>query len=183
MNTNTEQALETLVACFDEHQELDAASCIELWRNERDAKRLANEARMRAMSQDSLYVVGKVEMVKVRTTNDQIVYVPRVVQRIRVRYGDIPAFANKIGVAYRDLMDVLELRRLEVSAQGNTWRTGNTAAQYVDRSAQQRERKQKLVEHKQEVVSQAKKDEVYSVPTSFKEPVVQDWSPDVKQSV
>lgn len=177
MNTNTEQTLETLVACFDEHAELDACSCLEIWRNERDAKRLAHEARMKAMSQDTLYMIGRVELVKVRTTGDEIAYVPRVVERIRVRYADIPAFASKHGIAYKDLMDVLELRRLEVSANGKTWRQGHPTSQYIDRSAQQREHRDRLLEDKKHVVTQAKRDEVYSVPTSFKEPAIQDWRP------
>jgi|GEM_PF-5146766 len=178
MNTSTEQAIESLIAAFDAHPDQDAATVLTNWRDERDARRLALEARQKAMAQDALYTIGRVELVEFRTAGDTIQRSPRVVERIRVRYADIPAFAAKIGVEYKALMDVLEGRAMQVVGRGRVWRNGNPNASYVDtrhtaashRAMVQRE----TAISEQRAQRQAQLDKI---PTSFPEPKVQDWSP------
>src|SRR6266700_5457783 len=139
MLSTTENALERLVALVGEHSDLNGAQVLDLWAKELTQERQKQEARRTALADEALYYVARIESQP--TLNEQLQEVslqPRKVERLAIKYSDLPRFAKSRGIPYPDLMDLLELRVGElVDHWGARWVQDHPRSMYIDRSARE----------------------------------------------
>jgi hypothetical protein len=146
-----------------------------IWKAEFERELLEYTTRLKQSANDATYTIARVERAKMRGAGDEIREVDRVVERLRVRAAELLDFAKAHGLRIDELVDVLEMRRLETTAKGKTWRAGGNAM-FIDRTAQQAEQAE-YAREAQEAAAGVKErvEALRGVPSAFKEPVVRDW--------
>src|SRR6266487_2398153 len=159
MLTTTENALERLVSLSDEHEELDAASVLDLWRAERMEERQRQAARISSSANDSLHYLARVEMLPVLNEEKQEVSLqPRKVERLSIRYADLSRWAGEHGVKLGDVMDVLQLRVEAIDDKhGHRWVQDHPRSMCIDKSTREAERVKEAEEDRQHAESLARR--------------------------
>ena len=72
MDYKIENSLTRLVELMDSHPDMDAASVLEVWRNEREAARHEHAEQMRRMQDEQVFFVKQVELAEIRGAGDTV---------------------------------------------------------------------------------------------------------------
>jgi hypothetical protein len=168
LTSDTELALERLVTLMDE-QGVDG---ITTWQAER---KQATDDRAARVRENSYYFAGLMGETQVLDMNNDVVTVYRVVETYPIAADDLPEFARLHGLDTEALRDVLEHRRLEISAKGKTWRSAKPG--YVDRSVFYEDRQKDMEADAKEQVKTAMRNEaIKTVPRSLPMfPTTKNW--------
>jgi len=146
-----------------------------LWKSEYERELLEYDTLAKQMNADSQYTVVRIEPVKWKDVGDTTRETNRIAERVRIRRADLPAFAKQNGLRTDELMDVVNLRRREVTGKGGTWRIGGNAL-FIDHEARAKERQENALEAQREQEGTAKRAEkVRGIPSSYPDAPLIDW--------
>jgi hypothetical protein len=117
---------------------------LQMWRDEIN-QRIKDRAA--SLAEQNFCYVGLVGTTTIRDRYDNLVEVERVETVYPVLYRELDTFCKQFGLNKLELIDVVELRRKEVTAKGKTFRAGSGT--YIDRSVAIADREEAMWEDEQ----------------------------------